>query len=66
MRDASRLKPFYEELARLHESLPDWRFSQLICNFADWYGGDIFFMEEKRFLELLKEYLKNLGVNTEG
>lgn len=66
MRNPERLKSFYDELARLHEKLPDWRFSQLICNFADWYGGDIFYMEEGRFLQLLKDYLISLGIDIEG
>lgn len=67
MRNPERLKSFYDELARLHEKLPDWRFSQLICNFADWYGGDIFYMEEDRFLQLFKQYLNSyLGINIES
>ena len=60
MRDIKRLDSFYEKLKKIHQELPDWRFAQLICNFADWYGGDIFYMEEDRFLNLLEQYINSL------
>ena len=61
MRDVKRLDGFYERLKEIHKDcFPDWRFSQLISNFADWYGGDIFYMEEDRFIELLNIYKKSL------
>lgn len=61
MRDPNRLKAFYEKVEEIHrENFPDWRFAQLISNFAEWYGGDIFYMEEKNFLNLLEIYVKEL------
>lgn len=61
MRDAERLDGFYERLKEIHRDyFPDWRFAQLITNFADWYGGDIFYMEEDRLIELLNIYRKSL------
>lgn len=61
MRDPNRLDAFYEKLKEIHkENFPDWRFSQLISNFADWYGGDIFYMEEDRLIELLEKFTKEV------
>lgn len=62
MRDPKRLNTFYAELRRLHkECVPDWRFGQLCSNFFGWLAGekgiDLFFPEEDKMLEYLKEYL---------
>ena len=56
MRNPNRLYDFYDEVRRIHmEYVPDWRFSQLVCNV---FGSiDIFFyMEEDKALQQLKTY----------
>lgn len=60
MRDPNRLDAFYSALCKMHkEAVPDWRFSQLIMNFLAAYG-DIFYMEEDRFMNKMSEYLTAL------
>lgn len=61
MRNPDRLDSFYEELKKMHkDKVPDWRFGQLILNFIRWYG-DPFFLEEKGFLEKLREFITLIG-----
>ena len=58
MRNPDRLDGFYEKVKELHKKYcPDWRFGQLMSNFADCVG-DIFYWEEDAFLESFEEYLK--------
>jgi hypothetical protein len=62
MRDPNRLDSFYEELKNIHkEYFPDWRYGQLCSNFFGWLVGtkgvDLFFPEEPRMLEYLREYI---------
>ena len=58
MRNPERLDEFYEKIKELHKKYcPDWRFGQLMSNFAD-NVGDIFYWEEDAFLESFEEYLK--------
>ena len=57
MRDAHRIVNFLSEVGRLwEENVPDWRFMQLICNLQSACGSDMFYMEEDRFLEHLRNY----------
>lgn len=61
MRKPERLYPFYEEVRNIHINyFPDWRFGQLCSNFFGWLasekGKDLFFPEEDKMLEYLKEY----------
>lgn len=64
MRDPNRLDTFYSELAKIHkESFPDWRFGQFMDNFLAWYGRDPFYLEEEKFLQLVRKYV---GVITNG
>ena len=61
MRDPERLAPFYEKLWAVHMQFPDWRFTQLMSNFCQWYGSDmneLFYMEEERFVETLVDFCK--------
>lgn len=59
-RDPERLEDFYSQLKEIHKrTFYDWRFGQFMCNFLGWvqaYKGDIFFPEEDRMLQYLKEY----------
>lgn len=66
MRDPNRLDKFYDELRRLHKKYyPDWRFGQLCSNFFGWLASekkmDLFFPEEDKMLDYLREYIKVTG-----
>lgn len=58
MRDIKRIKPFLEEIEKLWEKVPDWRFGQLIVNVLGTCKKDPFFYEEDEMLELWKEFFK--------
>ena len=58
MRDINRIKPFLEEIEKLWEKVPDWRFGQLIVNVLGTCKKDPFFYEEEEMLELWKEFFK--------
>ena len=58
MRDINRIKPFLEEIEKLWEKVPDWRFGQLIVNVLGTCKKDPFFYEEDEMLELWKEFFK--------
>lgn len=58
MRDIKRIKPFLEEIEKLWEKVPDWRFGQLIMNVLGTCKKDPFFYEEDEMLELWKEFFK--------
>lgn len=68
MRDVNRLYGFYNELMKIHmENFPDWRFGQLINNLERWLQinnkipwNDIFYVEEDKMLEYLKEFVKDI------
>lgn len=68
MRDPERLAPFYEKLWAVHMQFPDWRFTQLMSNFCQWYGSDmneLFYMEEERFVETLVDFCKVMNERRE-
>ena len=58
MRDKNRIKPFLEEIGKLWEKVPDWRFGQLIVNVLGTCKKDPWFYEEDEMLELWKEFFK--------
>lgn len=58
MRKKERIKPFLEEIGKLWETVPDWRFGQLIINVLGTCKKDPWFYEEEEMLELWKEYFK--------
>lgn len=65
MRDPNRLDEFYSELCRMHkEHACDLRFGQMCSNFFGWLASvkkiDLFFPEEDKMLEYLKEYFKEV------
>lgn len=67
MRDKERLDKFYGELKQIHkEYFPDWRFGQLCSNFFGWLMSnkkiDMFFPEENKMIEYIREYAKNNSV----
>jgi len=64
VRNPERLDKFYEEMAKIHKDyFSDWRFGQLCSNFFGWlyqvHKVDLFFPEESRMLEYLKEYAES-------
>lgn len=61
MRSPERLDKFYAKLCELHKQyVPDWRFGQLVSNYANDTGRDIFFDEEGNTLELIEKWLKKI------
>lgn len=61
MRSPERLDKFYTKLCELHKQyVPDWRFGQLVSNYANDTGRDIFFDEEGNTLELIEKWLKKI------
>lgn len=66
MRPAERLDGFYRELKKIHkEQFQDWRFGQLMSNFIQFMAvekrTDIFFPEEDRMLEYIREFADEYG-----
>lgn len=65
MRDPNRLDHFYDTFRDIHKKyFPDQRFGQFISNFFGWAIGekkisDIWFPEEDKWIDLLKEYVIN-------
>ncbi len=55
MRNINRIKPFLNELEKLWEAYPDLRFGQLVYLLAEKLDCDIFFPEEERWLEAIRE-----------
>ena len=62
MRDPNRLNKYYDELKELHmKYCPDWRMGQLLYNLFSWHFehyGDLFFPEDARFMERVKEFFE--------
>ena len=59
MRDEGRIMPLVMQVGRLWQQYcPDWRFMQLMSNFALWYGADPFYMEDDEFIKKFKEFLE--------
>ena len=56
MRAPKRINKFLEEVGEVWKKVPDWRFGQLMSNFFRWYNRDPFFLEEDKFIELLRQY----------
>ena len=66
MRDTRRIRKFCNRLAAAWESLPDWRFGQLMMNVLGemQYGGrDPFFPEDDEMIEYIERYVANSPYN---
>ena len=60
MRNSDRIYDFTYHLAELWEKYcPDWRFAQLMSNFYSYYKSDLFYNEEKQFMEKFECYIYN-------
>ena len=62
MRDINRIKTFLKTLETAWETVPDWRFGQLMMNFLGQLGKDPFFYEED---EMEKELIKFFNLKIE-
>lgn len=61
MRNPNRLDSFYDELKEIHKTqFPDWRYGQLFLNFYGWLAHekkiDLFFLEEDKMIEYIREF----------
>ena len=60
MRDPDRIYEFTCHLTQLWEKYcPNWRFAQLMSNLYSYYKSDLFYNEEKQFMEKLECYIYN-------
>lgn len=57
MRDINRIDKYCVQLAQMWKRLPDWRFTQLLTNYARENGGISFYMEDEDFFPSLAEYV---------
>lgn len=64
-RDAGRIPPFCDRLARAWGKLPDWRFGHLMVNLMREYetehGRDISFLEEDEMIEVIEAYCEHFS-----
>lgn len=58
MRDPKRIDAFCNELKEIWGKLPDWRFFQLIGNYARYHGSDCFYVEDNDAIVGLREYVE--------
>jgi hypothetical protein len=66
MRDIKRIRPFLKKLGDIWETVPDWRFGQLMSNVLNSSKIDQFFLEEGDCMKLFDDFFatefKNKGV----
>ena len=61
MRDPNRIYVICSQIAKAwHDNVPDWRFTQMLCNFLSYMGSDYFYMEDEVFMEKFNEYMRTL------
>lgn len=58
MRDSKRIDKFCEMFKSYWHMVPDWRFMQLVCNLQAQIGGDGFYLEDDKAMELIEQMLK--------
>lgn len=62
MRNIKRIYPFLTTIKESWQTYPDLRFGQLIYNFTKWLKEekqqDLFYIEDDKFIEFFKEYMK--------
>lgn len=64
MRDPKRLVPLYAYLAEIHEkNFPDMRIGQFLKNVSEWYGVDLFFIEDEKLYDLIPRFLESACVH---
>ena len=67
VRNPERLDAFYDTLKEIHKkSFCDWRFGQFCSNFFGWLASekkvDLFFPEEDKMIEYIKEYANTSSI----
>lgn len=55
MRNVDRIPEVLNQFEKTWKLFPDWRFMQLINNIQRAYGHDMFYVEDDKLIELLKE-----------
>ena len=61
MRDSNRLDNSYEEIKELHRMLsPDLRIGQFLLNFIESQSKDLYYMEDREFIQKLRDYVKEV------
>ena len=58
MRDPKRIRKFCNRLAGCWETVPDWRFGQLIVNVFSELGKDPFFPEDDEMIKFIEKYFR--------
>lgn len=61
MRDPNRMNKVLDVLWKNWLKVPDWRFCQLIENIQCAAGGDLFYMEDEDFMELVNNYFGDIN-----
>ena len=56
MRDIERIDKILQEINEVWKKYPDLRFTQLIVNVMSAKGSDLYYMEDERFIKILKEF----------
>jgi len=62
MRDKNRIKPFLAKLEEYWLKYPDLRFGQIIYLLAEKIERDIFFPEEKEWLEHIQKGIDDIVI----
>ena len=69
-RDPKRIRKYCARLAACWETVPDWRFGQLISNVLGEYvaetGRDIFFPEDEELIGFFEKYFETPGNSPYG
>lgn len=56
MRDIERIDKILQEISEVWKRYPDLRFTQLIVNVMSARGSDLYYMEDEKFIKILKEF----------
>lgn len=56
MRDIERIDKILQEINKVWKRYPDLRFTQLIVNVMSARGSDLYYMEDEKFIKILKEF----------
>ncbi len=57
MRDANRIDQVLKEIGEEWKKIPDWRLGQLFVNLQSWTGHDMFYYEDDRLINALKQFI---------
>ena len=57
MRDINRIDKILAEIGEVWKRVPDWRLGQLFNNLQRYKQDDLFYVEDDKFVLILKEFL---------